>query len=116
MALGPKGSVETARRLRREMTGPERKLWSRLRNNQLHGLKFRRQVPLGPYVVDFLCQEAKLVVEIDGFQHASTIDADEQRTAWLAENGYRVLRFWNNDVLQELDGVLEKIWLIAHDR
>lgn len=116
MALGPKGSVETARKLRRELTGPERKLWAKLRNNQLHGLKFRRQVPLGPYIADFLCFEAKLIVEVDGFQHASTTDADEQRTQWLADKGYRVLRFWNNDVLDELDGVLEKIGLVANDR
>jgi very-short-patch-repair endonuclease len=109
VALGPKGSVETARKLRRELTGPERKLWSKLRNIQLHGLKFRRQVPLGPYVADFLCFDAKLIVEVDGGQHASAIDADEERSAWLAKNGYRVIRFWNNDVLENVDGVLDEI-------
>ncbi len=116
MALGPKGSVDLARTLRRSMTGPERKLWSKLRNKQLHGLKVRRQVPLGPYVADFFCFEAKLIVEIDGYQHASTTDADEERTEWFAQKGCRVIRFSNNDVIENIDGVLEEIAEATRER
>jgi very-short-patch-repair endonuclease len=97
-----------AQRLRREMTNAERKLWSVLRNRQLDGAKFRRQQPIGPFIADFVCQEARLIVEADGGQHAQN-DADVRRTAFLASKGYRVLRFWNNDILQNLEGVAESI-------
>jgi very-short-patch-repair endonuclease len=92
------------------MTDAERKLWSRLRNAQLDGYKFRRQAPLGPYVLDFFCEAERLAVEVDGRQHAENED-DVRRTAWLITRGYRVVRFWNNDVLQNIDGVLEKLRL-----
>jgi adenine-specific DNA-methyltransferase len=89
------------------MTGAERKLWYALRDSQL-GVKFRRQHPLGCYVVDFYSEKFKLAVEVDGGQHAES-KADAVRTAWLEAQGCRVLRFWNNDVLGNLPGVLENI-------
>lgn len=82
------------------------RLWARLRRQQIDGFRFRRQQPIGRYVVDFFCPEAKLIVEVDGGQHAGESDA---RTRWLAGRGYRVIRFWNNDVLRNTDGVVEKI-------
>ena len=102
---------DRARKLRREATPAERLLWSRLRRKQL-GVKFRRQVPLGPYIVDFLCCERRLIVEIDGSQHQQGAQRrhDQTRTAWLEAQGYRVLRFWNNQVLGDLEGVLARIW------
>ena len=103
-------SVTTARRLRRSMTDAECELWSRLRNGQFDGYKFRRQAPLGPYVLDFFCESERLVVEVDGGQHADSKD-DALRTSWLAARGCRVVRFWNNEVLQNIDGVLERLRL-----
>lgn len=94
-----------ARRLRRDMTDAERILWRRLRSRELIGWKFRRQHPIGRYIVDFICLEAGLVVELDGGQHAES-HADAVRTEFLEDAGYRVLRFWNNDVLTQTDAVL----------
>lgn len=94
-----------AKVLRRNATDAEKKLWSLLRDRQLMGWKFRRQVPLGPYIVDFYCADAKLVVEADGGQHAESA-GDETRTAWLNQNGYRVKRYWNNEVLKNPEGVI----------
>jgi very-short-patch-repair endonuclease len=91
------------------MTDAERLLWRRLRNRQACEHKFRRQHPIGPYVLDFFCEAAKLAVEIDGGQHAARVDADEARTQWLNDHGCRVLRFWNNEVLENIDGVLTTI-------
>ena len=100
--------TRTARRLRRDMTEVEKALWFRLRGAQLEGFKFVRQFPLGPYVTDFACRSAKLVIELDGGQHAeSAIDA--ARTQLIEAHGYRVIRFWNNDVHSNIDGVLEAI-------
>ena len=96
-----------AARLRREMTDAELALWSQLRNRRLLEHKFRSQWPFGLYVADFCCLAARLVVEVDGGQHSENRDA--KRTAWLEEQGFRVLRFWNNDVLTNMDGVLEVI-------
>jgi very-short-patch-repair endonuclease len=101
--------VATARRLRRDQTDAERKLWFRLRDHRLAGLKFRRQMPIARYVVDFCCESARLIVEVDGGQHAARGAEDKARTAALEAQGYLVLRFWNNEVLQNLDGVLEVI-------
>jgi very-short-patch-repair endonuclease len=101
--------VKKALHLRRNMTSAERKLWAALRDRQLEGIKFRRQHPLGPYVLDFFCEAHKLVIEIDGGQHASDADRDAKRTAWLTAHGCRVLRFWNNEVLSNLSGVLTEI-------
>ena len=101
--------LDFSKKLRKEMTASERQLWKRLRCRQVEGLYFRRQCPIGPYIVDFVCLEKMLVVEIDGSQHMSQQDADQSRTEWLQRHGFRVLRFWNNEVLRELDAVLESI-------
>jgi very-short-patch-repair endonuclease len=93
-----------ARRLRQEMSDAEIKLWLAVRDRRLLGHKFRRQATIGPYVVDFLCVERKLIVELDGGQHSEASDA--ARTRVLEARGYRVTRFWNHDVLTNLDGVL----------
>jgi very-short-patch-repair endonuclease len=98
-----------ARRLRRDRTEAEDRLWKYLRNRQMDGAKFRSQSPVGPYVADFLCAEAKLIVELDGGQHG--IEKDAARTKALEAAGYRVLRFWNNDVLANTEGVLAEIRL-----
>jgi very-short-patch-repair endonuclease len=97
-----------AKRLRVDMTDAERKLWTILRNSQLAGAKFRRQQPIGPFVADFVCQEQRLIIEADGGQHASE-GADERRTAFLQSKGYRVLRFWNNEILNNVEGVAQMI-------
>ena len=97
-----------AQRLRRDLTDAERKLWSALRNRQLGHAKFRRQQPIGPFIADFVCQERRLIIEADGGQHAGRA-SDERRTAFLQSKGYRVLRFWNNDILTNLAGVAERI-------
>jgi len=99
------------RNLRREQTEAEKVLWARFRSRQVEGVKFRRQQPIGPYIVDFASFERKLIVEIDGGQHneKEAREKDEERTAWLEERGYRVLRFWNNDVLMNTEGVVERI-------
>ena len=99
-----------ARTLRQNRTDAERALWQRLRRKQLDGLRFRQQVPLGPYIVDFLCAKHRLIIEVDGGQHAGAT-VDRTRTAWLEGRGFRVMRFWNNDVLQNLNGVIETILL-----
>jgi very-short-patch-repair endonuclease len=98
-----------ARGLRRRQTDAERRLWARLRDRRLQGAKFARQVPIGPYVVDFCCRELKVIVELDGGQHGVQIRADAEREALLEALGYRVLRFWNNDALANTDGVLQRI-------
>jgi very-short-patch-repair endonuclease len=97
------------RRLRTQMTDAEVCLWWRLRRWQMDGYRFRRQVPKGPYILDFVCLKARLVIEVDGGQHATAVEVDNQRTIWLESQGFRVLRFWNNDVLRETNGVLETI-------
>jgi len=100
-----------ARLLRQRQTDAEAKLWSRLRNKQLNGWKFRRQVPRGRYVVDFFCAEAALVVEADGFQHfEERAEHDQKRTCYLEEQGYRVLRFWNRDILTNMEGTVCAIY------
>jgi very-short-patch-repair endonuclease len=101
-------SVERAKSLRKQMTDAERRLWYRLRAHRFHGLKFKRQVPIGHYVVDFANLRAKLVIEVDGGQHADR-HADKIRTLYLNGRGFRVLRFWNNDVLRSTDDVLHMI-------
>jgi very-short-patch-repair endonuclease len=97
------------------MTEPERKLWWLLRRKQLQGFRFRRQVPIGPYIADFACHSARLVVELDGGQHTVQAAYDDRRTHWLATAGYRVLRFWNAEVFTNSDGVLETIRLALLD-
>lgn len=96
-----------AKRLRRDMTDAERVLWRELRAHRFAGFKFKRQEPLGDYVVDFICHAAKLIVELDGGQHADREAADVERTRWLESQGFRVLRFWNNEVLANIEGVMQ---------
>jgi very-short-patch-repair endonuclease len=101
-------TLKRARALRREMTEAEKKLWRHLRDDQLEGHRFRRQVAVKPYVVDFCCLKKKLAIEVDGGQHSENAD-DLARTRWLERKGYQVLRFWNNEVLGNIEGVLEII-------
>jgi len=98
-----------ARRLRRAMTEAETQLWRHLRGSGLEGAKFVRQFPIGAHVADFVCRSARLVVELDGRQHSAEAEADAPRTASIEAHGYRVIRFWNNDVLANTEGVLEAI-------
>jgi very-short-patch-repair endonuclease len=98
-----------ARQLRRNQTDAERVLWFRLRDRRLAGLKFNRQVPIDRFVVDFVCRDAKLIIELDGGQHDEDRARDANRTEILEAMGYLVLRFWNNDVLRNTEGVLEEI-------
>ncbi|WP_434729621.1 endonuclease domain-containing protein [Rhizobium binae] len=100
--------TDQARALRRGETEEEYHLWSDLRARRLNGYKFARQVPLGPFIVDFLCREQRLIIEIDGFQHAESV-ADQRRTAWLNASGYSVLRFWNREISRERRSILETI-------
>jgi very-short-patch-repair endonuclease len=106
---------ERAHQLRRDQTDAEQRLWAKLRDRQLRGAKFRRQHPIGPFVADFCCPQRKLVVEMDGGQHAEDIAADEKRSRFLEAQGYRVLRFWNHDLLRNTDGVLERIAEVLGD-
>jgi very-short-patch-repair endonuclease len=101
----------TAKRLRETTTGAGDLLWRRLRRFPVSGTHFRRQVPIGPYVADFACMAARLIIEVDGSQHGrdDLRKRDEERTHWLEAEGYRVIRFWNNDLTANMDGVLEAI-------
>jgi very-short-patch-repair endonuclease len=109
------GATARARRLRREETDAERVLWRRLSGRELAGYKFVRQMPIGPYIVDFLCRAERLIVEIDGEQHVEHV-RDETRTAWLNRSGYAVLRFWNFEVLREREAVLDAILAVLERR
>jgi very-short-patch-repair endonuclease len=102
-------NTTTAKRLRRHQTDAERILWFRPRGRRLAGWKFKRQVPIDHFIVDFVCADAKLIVELDGGQHADRTPQDEERTRTLEAMGYLVLRFWNNDVMRNIEGVLEEI-------
>ena len=104
--------VEFARQLRRRQTDAERRLWAELRDRRFLGLKFRRQVPCGIYVLDFYCHDRRLAVELDGGQHLNSAH-DRERDAWLAGQGIRVLRYWNHDVLVRADAVLEALRLVV---
>ena len=97
------------RKLRNAPTGAEHRLWQYLRNRQLEGCKFRRQHPFGDYILDFACLERKVVVELDGGHHADNVQYDNARTGYLEQRGYRVLRFWNNEVFENIEGVAEVI-------
>ena len=102
-------ALERVRQLRREMTPAEKRLWSHLRDRRLEGFKFRRQDWIGPFVADFVCWEARLVVEVDGSQHGEQVDYDEARDEHLAREGFKVLRFWNNEAMGDLEAVLNSI-------
>ncbi|MBI5752802.1 MAG: endonuclease domain-containing protein [Hydrogenophilales bacterium] len=103
--------LENAKNLRSSQTDAEQRLWYHLRAHRFMDMKFKRQKPMGRYIVDFVCVEHRLIIELDGGQHADEVSYDQQRDAWLRSQGYTVLRFWNNDVMQQLDGVLEQIRL-----
>jgi very-short-patch-repair endonuclease len=104
----PTTTLENSRRLRRDMTDAERKLWQCLHGGQLDGLKFRRQHPVPPYIADFCCTAEKLIVELDGSQHNEQKDAT--RTRYLESQGWKILRFWDHDALQQTEAVIEAIW------
>jgi very-short-patch-repair endonuclease len=106
--VGVKGLTGVARRLRKTSTDTERQLWRHIRDRQLEGFKFRRQQPVGRYVVDFVSLEERVIIEVDGGQHALD-PGDKIRDEWLRSEGYKVLRFWNNQVLNNMEGVLETI-------
>jgi very-short-patch-repair endonuclease len=109
--LKPNVSIlkERARHLRRDQTDAEHRLWARLRSRQLSGFKFRRQFVVGHFITDFCCFEQRLVVELDGGQHASRTATEETRSTFLRSRGYRVLRFWDNEVFENIDAVLQQI-------
>lgn len=105
--------IPLARTLRKNQTEAEKLLWRRLRDRQLEGFKFRRQRPIGKYIVDLVCIEQKVVVEADGSQHYHSED-DKIRDEYLKEQGYTVLRFWNSDILRNIDRVIQRILEVAH--
>lgn len=111
----PPRMTERARRLRREATFPERLLWSRLRNRQVGGAKFRRQHVIGPYVVDFFCPQRKLVIELDGHSHDTTATADLERERYFQQQGLHVIRFGNDAVIRNVDRVAEAVCSAAEE-
>jgi len=108
--------VPRARRLRRDMTDAERKLWWHLRRLPIEHSHFRRQATIGPYFADFACHERRLIIEVDGAQHnePENVARDAERSAYLRSQDYRILRFWNNDVLKNIDSVMEAILVAMH--
>jgi len=105
-----------ARKLRNTPTDAERHLWHQLRKRNLDGLKFRRQHPIAGYIADFACIEARVAIELDGGQHADAVRYDEHRTRRIEAKGYRVLRFWNHDVMTSREAVLERILRVCNER
>jgi very-short-patch-repair endonuclease len=103
-----------ARTLRSNPTEAERALWKQLRLRQLEGYKFRRQQPLGRYIVDFVCFEKKLIIELDGGQHAEQVASDTARSAWIEAQGFRILRFWNHDGLKNIEAVTSPTRVLPH--
>jgi very-short-patch-repair endonuclease len=108
-------SGKLQRALRNNMSDAEQALWYLLRRRQIFGLKFRRQHPFGDYILDFVCLENRLVIEVDGGQHERQAKYDENRTQKLQAAGFRVIRFWDNEVLKEIESVEEKIWLVVRE-
>lgn len=100
-----------ARNLRKNSTIQERRLWNLLKNRQFYNLKFKRQQPIGEYIVDFICKEEKIIIEIDGGQHniINNIQSDKERTDYLQSLGYNVIRFWNDEIYENIDGVISKL-------
>lgn len=107
----PINLTQTAKELRRNSTDAEQLLWQHLKARQLDGLKFRRQEQIGHFIADFVCYEKRIIVEADGGQHALEKEKDEERTQWLKSQGFTVLRFWNNEILTNIDSVLEVVRL-----
>jgi len=106
----PQEPTERARQLRKNHTDAEQFVWAKLRSRRLGGYKFRRQMPIGPYIVDFVCLEARLILELDGGQHTEQKDYDTARTQWFQSQGFEVLRFWNHEVLEDWESVEEVIY------
>jgi len=106
----PSITTKNARYLRKNMTDVEQLLWHRIRRKQLRGYSFRRQHPIGQYIVDFVCIKLKIVIELDGGQHADNKEYDKVRDEWIESQGYKTLRFWNNDVTENMDDVLQTIY------
>ena len=106
-----KNKTILARNLRKNSTFQERRLWNLLKNRQFHNLKFKRQQPIGDYIVDFICKEAKIIIEIDGGQHnePENIEYDKTRTEYLNNLGYKVIRFWNNEIYENIEGVVLRL-------
>jgi very-short-patch-repair endonuclease len=104
-----------ARNLRKDATEAERRMWTKLRNRRFASFKFRRQVALGPYIVDFVCFERRLVVELDGGQHVARAAYDAQRTEYRTQQGFRVVRFWNHELWQDVDAVEEQTWRMLNE-
>ena len=107
---------QRARELRRNSTDAERVLWRLLRSRDTTAHKFRRQAPIGRYIVDFVCFDQQIVIEVDGGQHQLRIQYDRARTEWLESQGFQVLRFWNNEVMTNEDGVMDKILAVLQGR
>jgi very-short-patch-repair endonuclease len=109
--------VDRARELRRSPTEAEVFLWRQLRSRAFQGLKFRRQVALGKYIADFVCLEKRLIIEVDGGQHNEQVQRqyDEVRDEWLRSQGFRILRYWNNEVFEEFEAIAEAIWRAAKE-
>jgi len=105
-----------SRELRLNATEAERKLWTQLSARKIAGVRFNRQFPVGPFICDFVSRSAKLVIEVDGGQHAVDVEKDQARTAYLEAQGFRVIRFWNNDVLDRIEGVVGEIEGVLADR
>ncbi|WP_114389047.1 endonuclease domain-containing protein [Notoacmeibacter marinus] len=110
-----KAAVNFARAMRAQPTDAEHLLWFELRNRTFHGYKFTRQTPIGPYVADFVCRSKRLVVELDGSQHADSAH-DDARTRWLNDQGYGVVRFWNDEIISEREAVLQSVLAILEER
>jgi len=116
MNIDKKILQKRAKFLRQTFTDAEHQLWYYLRGRRFGQYKFKRQVPIGKYIVDFVCHWKRMVIELDGGQHIETIDYDEKRTKFLESQGYRVFRFWNDEVLMEIENVLEIIWRALESR
>ncbi len=115
MDKGYKRPTMRSRELRLNATDAERKLWAQLSARKIAGVRFNRQFPVGPFICDFVSRSAKLIIEVDGGQHAADVEKDQARTAYLQSQDYRVIRFWNNDVLERIDGVVSEIERVLAD-
>ena len=115
MDKGYKRPTARSRELRLNATEAERKLWAQLSARKIASVRFNRQFPIGPFICDFVSRSAKLVIEVDGGQHAVDVEKDQARTSYLEAQGYRVIRFWNNDVLERIEGVIGEIERVLAD-
>jgi very-short-patch-repair endonuclease len=110
------GPLDCARLLRKHQTDVESRMWAKLRNRRFDSFKCRRQVPIGSYIVDFVCFDRRLIIELDGGQHTLQVAYDRHRTIWFERQGFRVLRFWNHEVLVDTDAVEELIWRMLNEQ